>query len=68
MKLEILNAITFHPSPALIVQGHAINANSSTENIQLMVEGQELHMPDLIRKPVDSLGRKWDGGITKSLQ
>lgn len=45
-------------SPALLVQGDAVNAAVGTEDVKLPGLGQQLHVPHLVGAPVHGLGGK----------
>lgn len=51
-------------SPALLVQGDAVNATVGTKDVELPGLGQQLHVPHLVGAPVHSLGRKAEGNVT----
>ena len=51
-------------SPALLVQGDAVNATLGTEDVELPGLGQQLHMPYPVRAPVHGLGGKAERNVT----
>lgn len=51
-------------SPALLVQGDAVNAAVGAEDVELPGLGQQLHVPHLVRAPVHGLGGKAERNVT----